>query len=128
VKQLKWRIYYGDGTSFDNTQGSPKDAPTLDVQVIVVADDDVGRQLLHLWDWYYFDLDDNQWCGADIYGVLDQFMHRNVEALKQGRTLPQRDFDAIKQRAIDETIFLVETGKKRLETPKRQVWGDGKNA
>lgn len=125
---MQWRIYYGDGSTFDSSQGSPLDAPPLDVQIIVVADDQVGRQLLHLWDWYYWDHRDNQWCGADIYGLLDQLLWNHVSAVKQGRTLPQSEFDAIKATALADRDFTPKSGDKKNEARKGQVWGDGRVA
>lgn len=120
---INWRIYYGDGSVFDDSMGTPKEAPPLNVQVIVVADENVGKQLLHLWDWYYWD--GEQWSGADIYGLLDQLMWNHVTAIKQGRTLSQREFDAIKQRAIEDTDFSPKTGSTRVEGRRGQVWGNG---
>ena len=126
MSKIKWRIYYGDGTTFDENQGTPEQAPPLNVQVIVVDDADVGRQLLHLWDWFYWD--GEQWCGADIHGLLDQILHNQVTAVKQGRTLPQREFDDIKNRAIADTDFLPKSTSRNLERKTGQVWGDGKSS
>jgi len=32
--KITWRIYYADGSTFDNTQGNPEDAPTTGVIAI----------------------------------------------------------------------------------------------
>ena len=43
---MNWKIYYADETTFDDTQGSPEDAPSLDIQVIVMSDPDNGRKII----------------------------------------------------------------------------------
>jgi hypothetical protein len=62
---LKYKIYYGDGRTYT---GDPVHAPTLNVQVIAVADKDGtnGRALLHSRDVYWWTEDG--WTGGDLFG------------------------------------------------------------
>ena len=63
---IKWRIYYGDGSSYDESSGKPKFAPKVNVQCISVnehgtktyqAAEDVGHVVLHDWDYYIYQED-----------------------------------------------------------------------
>jgi len=124
VKKYLWRIYYGDGTTFDNTKGRPEDAPPVNVQVIIQPHRENGRQTIHSWDWYY--RRDNYWYGCDIWGLIDQLLWNNVTAVKQGRTLSNKDFDAVIKRAIADGDFLPQTATLPIDKPK-QAYGEGSN-
>lgn len=128
MAKLNWRIYYGDGTTFDDSMGSPFEAPSINVQVIVGYDRDNGRQMLHFWDWYYYRNDDiGEWWGADIHGLLDQLLHDKkgeIIAVKQGRTLGNNAYQEIVKRAQADPDFLPQSAKTKLERPS-QVYGEG---
>lgn len=66
--KLDWRIYYGDGSTFDNLQGEPKDAPAFDVQVITQKNRPNGRRSISLYDYYYYR--DGRWWGGDLGGII----------------------------------------------------------
>ena len=107
--QKEWRIYYGDGSTFDNTMGAPEDAPPTDVQVITRLSKDDGILALHNWDWYYYQQGVG-WRGADLWGLLDKLMYvRGVGAVKQARTIEDGEFRIILNRAYTETDFPPKT-------------------
>ena len=113
-----WRIYYGNGETFDGDMGTPSAAPGRDVCVIVQPDETVGRSLLHRWDWYYWNGLTNRWWGGDVHGVLDQFTHdRNNQfrALKQGGMVESDTFDTILKRAMADPDFTPKSAKLPLE-------------
>jgi hypothetical protein len=122
MKRYLWRIYYGDGTTFDNTQGEPEDAPPVDVQVIIQPNKDSGRQTIHQWDWYYWR--NGLWYGSDIWGLLDQLLWNNVTAVKQGRTLSNEDHEKIMKKAMADPDFAPQTAIIPGDRPK-QAYGDG---
>lgn len=74
-----WRIYYGDGSTFDSSQGSWTDAPDEDVQIV----------MLYLERPYR-----NQVCAADVY-----FLPNGTHP-KFGRAIPDEDFYAIQASAV----------------------------
>ena len=120
---LTWRIYYGDGSTYDNTLGTPLDAPPLDVQVIVYAHKTEGRKIIHLWDWCYWVGD--EWWGSDLHGLLDQLLHtNNVTAVKQGRNVKNETYQELLKRAINDADFQLMASRGIKETP-TQAWGDG---
>lgn len=78
MTSLSWRIYYDDGSTFDNAQSSPRDAPAYGVICIVFANELIGRKIAHLKDFYYWVPDERQWWGSDIFGLLDQMSLRDL--------------------------------------------------
>jgi len=117
--EFSWRFYYDDGSTFDSTQGEPEDARSRGVQCIVFPHPDVGRMVMHGWDWYYYDKPSRMWWGSDIHGVLDQFMTRPHEvcALKQGRSVTTGDYQRIHKLASEDEDFPRKSAKHKLERP-----------
>jgi hypothetical protein len=66
MNTLMWRIYYGDGTTFDNTDGKP---PVRDVQVIIQQHPDVGWHTMCKYDYYVWW--GERWQGVDEIGLYD---------------------------------------------------------
>lgn len=60
-----WRIYYGDGSVFSNTDGEAWDAPRQDVQAIVQQDSRTGWRLCSGRDYFYYDVDRGGWNTSD---------------------------------------------------------------
>lgn len=116
---MEWKIYYEDGQTFDSTQGEPEDAPSYGVVVIVQNDEDVGRLIMHLWDWFYWRDDYKQWWGADVYGLHDQLLaNKPIRAVKLGRNMHNREFGEIMERAANDSDFQTKSGKKQgVERP-----------
>lgn len=95
---IEWRIYYGDGSTFSNEDGSPVDAPALNVQAIVQRDTAVGRTIWHKKD-FYLHLND-EWIGVDWFGLLDHLMAMGI--VKAGRTLTMGEFHDLYRRAAND--------------------------
>ena len=51
-KLIQWRVYYDDGSVFDNEMGSWEDAPLEGVQCVAARDDVYGRRVHHFVDYY----------------------------------------------------------------------------
>jgi hypothetical protein len=113
LQASKWKIFYGDGSVFDESCGTAESAPSHDVQVIVSSHPDYGRVLLRRWDWYY--LNDGEWFGSDIHGLLDQLLHdtkNQIKAVKQGRVLSTPDYEAIVRSAREDPDFPPQSAEK----------------
>ncbi len=118
-----WEIYYDDGTTFSDVDGSPLDAPSFGVIAVVTPDETVGRMVMHKWDWYY--QVDGQWWGSDIYGVLDRLTHNlEVTALKQGRNVNNTAYRRIIGEATTNPRFPKKSAKDYMESP-RPAEGEG---
>lgn len=114
----EWRIYYDDGSTFDDSQGTPEAAPAFGVLFIVFPDREVGRVVMRGWDWYYFDAETRQWWGSDIHGLLDGLLHDLPrKAYKQGRNVDNKRFRDIMKRAMNDADFPVKSAKRHGEHP-----------
>ncbi len=115
---MNWRIYYTDGSTFDNSQGKCEDAPAFGVVCIVYPDKLVGRVILHRHDWYYWIGEEEGWSGGDIYGLLDRLLHRlPTEAVLQGRNVSNKMFRNIMARADKDPDFPATSGKLAMGRP-----------
>jgi hypothetical protein len=96
---MRFRIYYGDGSTYD---GSPENAPALNVQAVAWEHPEHGRQLMYGKDYYWW-LDD-EWYLGDLFGMWDYLAHTDgwVKVLF-GRSIPVADFKALIERATTET-------------------------
>ena len=56
---MRWRSYYGDGSTFDSSEGRPEDAPSNDVQIIAELRD--GRRIAHSLAEDYYVWDGEKW-------------------------------------------------------------------
>ena len=113
-----WRIYYSDGSTFDDSQGTPEDAPSFGVIAIPFPGPEVGRVIMNGWDWYYWRADHEQWWGSDIHGLLDSLLHNlPITAIKQGRNISNLEFAAVLERAISDPDFPRKSAKRRRESP-----------
>lgn len=114
----KWVIFYGDGSLFSNNDGPTYAAPGRNVAVILQEDKDVGRSILHRWDWYYWNTKSNRWWGGDVFGILDQFTHDReniLHSLKQGGMVECDIFNNIVKRALNYPGFPSKSAKKFIE-------------
>ncbi len=109
---LLWRIYYDDGSTFDNSQGSPQDVPAYGVICIVYQNELIGRTIMQRKDWYYYASDEGQWWGSDLHGVLDRLLHRlPTIALCQGRNVSNKTYSKIMGMADKDPDFPPMSGK-----------------
>ncbi len=112
-----WEIYYDDGTTFSDLDGTPEQAPSFGVICVVTPDETVGRIVIHKWDWYY--MVEGQWWGSDIYGVLDRLTHNlEVTALKQGRSVANHEFQRIMTEATSNPRFPRKSAVDPIESPR----------
>ena len=119
---MDWKIFYGDGSIFDSLMGSPSEAPSFNVQVIVCKNETNGRSLYHTWDWYYWN--GEEWRGADIHGLLDQLLHdteNKICGIKQGRTVKDEVYEELLLKAINDKDFKPRAYINKLEKPKERI-------
>lgn len=126
--KIKWRIYYGDGTTFDNNMGSPHDAPAYNVQCVVTIDPgmhnediikDTGKLVIHNWQYYLYRCDIG-WFGCFTdFDLLDHFVAYAplITAVTKARTIPHKDYVDIFRRALNDPDF-----------PNKSAWIDNVEA
>jgi len=98
-----WQIFYGDGTAYSDRDGSPANAPCLNVQVIVQDNPDAthGRTTIHHKDYYVWIEETKSWDDRDLFGVWDYlFSIPGQKVVKAGRTIPNDNFGAIYENAM----------------------------
>ena len=113
AERRRWKIWYGNGSTFSDAAGPPGAAPPLDVQVIAQADPDVGRLMVCRKDFYVFH--DGEWYGVDWFGLLDHLMALGI--VKAGRTRSNRDYDALYRAAVADPDLAPKSARHWLEDP-----------
>lgn len=98
----KWKVWYGDGSSFSDEDGLPEEAPGFNVQVITQENEQSGRYNQCLDDYYIFR--DGRWFGVDFVGFLD-YVVNELGAVKLGRTLTNEKFQKILELAESDPDF-----------------------
>ena len=103
---LEWKIWYSDGSTFSNEDGSPDEAIALDVQYIVMADDMVGKYIISGMDYYYYEHD--RWFGCDLFGFFDYIVR--TKKVKFGRSMKNTEFKQLGKKVISDSDFLAKSG------------------
>lgn len=105
---LRWRIYYGDGSTFD--PGNPFDAPALNVQMIANSDRNHGWSLCRSNDYYWYLEDIDEWQCGDLFGLYDYLMLPGHKKVLFGRTIPSSEYQEILTRAMNDPDIPQKTG------------------
>ena len=100
---MQWKIYFGDGSTFSSDQGSPSDAPTHNIQIILEATEKEGVIRLAGKEYYWHDDDLGQWCAGDYSGMMDYVLR--CTTVKVARSMRTCDFDALFQVCVDDPDF-----------------------
>ena len=133
---LRWKLYYGDGDTFSDADGSWEDAPARDVQALVIEHEDVGYEVnegsdgtIHNYIWWPGQ--PHPW-GTDHYGTLDYLvavgalapdepvdtlsMADLVEAgVKVGRSISSDRWREVIAAARADDYFPTKQGRTRAE-------------
>lgn len=85
MRVLGWRLWYGDGSTYSNRDGSWADAPADNVQALELAHEPPYRTL--------------------VYGI-DTYELEGEPAVKDGRSLPDAEWEALRLRLNEATPWL----------------------
>jgi hypothetical protein len=99
---MKWKVYYDNGNTFSDLDGLPEDAPCRGVQAIVRTDPDVGRRICRTDNFYVFD---TEWKGVDQFGLYDYLSDTGLKIVKFGRTIGDREYEAVLSKAVNDPDF-----------------------
>lgn len=116
-----WRIYYGDGSTCDNTQASWECAGRDGVVAVVVVDDLYGRVVLNGRDYYYKALNGSE---TDLYCTNDLEPQSKLRGLRRltpgcldwaklGVCVAQEDFKRILIAATKDPDFPKPVAPRR---------------
>lgn len=118
--KTEWKIYYGDKTTFDSTQGSASEAPCTNVICIKYLNKDNGWICSAFKDFYLWH--DEEWWGADDVGFWQYMFSTGDKVVKFGASVPSHLFNEIMATAINDPVF----GAKSALTPKdfgyKTIW------
>lgn len=113
MTKILWRIYYSDGTRFDNTQGGPVDAPKRGVQCINVQHAEFGRRCLTQASWYIWSPTANAWLNQEDTAIcMLRVVVEPWTVVLAGEYIDETDFTRIRQKAFGDPDFWPATQKK----------------
>jgi len=128
---ISWKIFYGDGTTFDSSQGEPSEAPTTNCQCIMLNEQfnymylngkDAGSFMLHGWD-YCLHKKSTGWVGVEGEVNLGDHLlsdFKDINAIVKARTIPIIEFQRIMQKAVSDPAFPKKTTIRKDETPRNR--------
>lgn len=111
---MRWKIYYGDGSTYSDLDGSPFDASPDNVQVIVMKDEKHGRLLVGKCDMYWWVEEEGEWFGLMDrlgYGLFDYLRQPGPKKVIFGRTTSNEAYDAVIKAAIADPDFPPKSAK-----------------
>ena len=117
-----WKIFYGDGSTYSNLDGSPYDAPSDNVQAIVIRDPTIGRGIVAKCDLYWWVESEQQWFGLMDklgYGLFDYLRQPGPKKVIFGRTVSNADYDAAIKAAIADPDFPPKSARHPTENFER---------
>ena len=106
-KLLKWKIFYGDGSTITDAESEPENVPKRNVQVIVMEDKDHGRYIDRCNDFYLWR--EWGWYSSDHFGLWDYLEQPGKKIVLFGRTIGNAEFKAIQTMAIDDNYLPEKT-------------------
>ena len=104
--ELKWRIYYDDGSTFSNLDGTFEEAPSDGVLGVVEKDADVGR-CVYWGKEHYYVLPDGTIGFADDLGPF----LRGLGIIKFGRWTGKKPWTRALKRMVEDPDFPSKTSK-----------------
>ena len=121
--EVRWAIYYDDGTRFTNLDGPPHKAPGTGVQVIIQLDDRTGRFNQAGDQVYYWK--NERWWGGDHFGMLIELLNTDHPVVVRfGSMMGTEGFHEILRNAEADPIWPKRSAWEKSEL--RPEWFEGK--
>lgn len=98
----RWKLYYGDGSTFSDEDGPPEQAPGCNVMCVAWYDEDNRRRLAHSADYYWFDPTCGRWVGSDLFGLWDYLARPGLKTVKFGRMIGDLQYRAVMSKAMND--------------------------
>lgn len=96
-----WQLYYTDGSTFSNLDGTPYDAPDREVQFVVSKQDDQRFMILSGADYYIYE-DSFGWWYTNEDGKVSHQLRDVPECIKHGAMMGFKEFVALTGRVHKE--------------------------
>ena len=123
-KNIVWRIYYGDKSTFDSSMGTPAEAPSTGVICIVQKDRQHGFVVTAFKDFYW--RENGEWWGSDQAGFWQHMFTPGSKVVKFGQSVPGELFNEIMSQATKDQQFGVKSSNSLLEYGSEQGWSDAR--
>ena len=106
--RAKFKIWYDDGTVYS---GKPELAPKRGVQCIAQTDPECGRTICRSDDFYVYQEYDGilGFQGVDQFGLHDYLIEPGYKLVLFGRTIGNREYKSILQKAVNDLDLPVKT-------------------
>lgn len=97
-----WRIFYEDGSTFSDEDGSPFEAPRTGVQAIVYSDVD-GLSMLSQSDYYYYEPErcDWGWWHCSPHGMTLHLQRAMRPLVLFGSMIPTDNYNEVEKAALE---------------------------
>lgn len=110
---MQWRIYYADGSTYSDEQGSVECAPGTGVEVILQRSASAGVERLyykHFYVWSHpyacwLPIGDQRAPGDGNFGLVHYLAAPGWKKVISGETLPYEAFERILSRALRDPDF-----------------------
>lgn len=112
---FRWRIYYGDGSVYDNGMGSAYDAPAVNVQAVVISDRDHGWYCCRSDDFYWYLPEEDRWYSGERFGLFDYLTQPGMKKALFGRSIPDWEYQRILDIAMNDPDLPKKTGWQAKE-------------
>lgn len=100
---MRWRVYYGDGSTASSEDVGPFSICPNNVQV-VVAENNNGLSVMQGKDYFYWS-DKMGWCPCDTGGLWDYLLiGTGPKYVLHGRSIRDEDYWNIVSRAASEGL------------------------
>lgn len=114
---VKWKIYYGDGSTATNESHRLEEVRGDDVQLIVQEEPTVKWEMLHARDFYIWHFSGERWIGVDWFGLYQYMCRPGFNVILVGQTLLREDFNNLYRIAKADRDFARKEGFLRTEIP-----------
>lgn len=97
-----WKIYYDNGDTFTSEQGTPWDAPRTGVIAIVHTNAQVGWEIVHAYDYFYYEEKVGGWRASDQFGMYDHLIRCKNPLILFGRMTDDESYHFLLKRIREE--------------------------
>ena len=112
---VSWVIWYDKLPTFSDDEGESHEAPRWGVQCIAFYSADHGRVILHGHNYYW--LEDGEWLGGDLLGLIDYVTRPGEKIVFVGRSVPPAVFWKIYNEADADPRLPPRSSYSALEKP-----------
>lgn len=110
---VRWKIYYENGLTFSDQDGDIFFAPTQGVQIICFEDKEVGRRMIHRFDYYWPTT--YGFSGGDLFALYEYLTQVGPKKVLFGKTVSDKVFKEVLEKALADSYFPPKSAKHQLE-------------